>query len=66
MTQKQMKFYTERGDIMDKWVQLKHVQKLVALIKKRDSFYDWSDEYEKYDKKVKNTIEWLERNAKEV
>ncbi|WP_181279869.1 hypothetical protein [Bacillus atrophaeus] len=51
---------------MDKWVQLKHVQELVALIKKRDSFYDWSDEYEKYDKKVKNTIEWLERNAKEV
>ncbi|MCY8499669.1 hypothetical protein, partial [Bacillus atrophaeus] len=28
-------------------------QELVALIKKRDSFYDWSDEYEKYDKKVK-------------
>ncbi|EEK75654.1 hypothetical protein bcere0009_54900 [Bacillus cereus R309803] len=36
------------------------------MIKKRDSFYEWSGEYEKYDKKVKNTIEWLERNAKAI
>lgn len=49
----------------EKWVKLKHVDELIALIKKRDSHYDWSDDYDKYDKKVKKTIDWLERNAKE-
>lgn len=49
---------------MDKYVELKHVQELVKLINKRDAFHHWSSEYENYDKKVKNTIEWLERNAK--
>lgn len=48
------------------YVKLKHVEELLKLIKIRDSHYDWSDEYEKYDKKVNNTIEWLKRNAKEV
>ncbi|MDA2738419.1 hypothetical protein PDQ75_25020 [Bacillus cereus group sp. Bc015] len=48
----------------DKYVKWKHVEELLRLIKIRDSFYDWSDEYAKYDKKVNNTIEWLERNAK--
>jgi uncharacterized protein YukE len=50
----------------EKYVKLKHVQELIGLIKKRDSFYDWSDEYEKYNQKVKNTVEWLERNAKAI
>jgi hypothetical protein len=49
----------------DKYVKWKHVQELLALIKKRDMVYDWSDDYVKYDKKVKTTIEWLECNAKE-
>lgn len=47
-----------------KYVKLEHVKELLKLIKTRDNFYDWSDEYEKYNKKVNNTIEWLERNAK--
>lgn len=51
---------------MEKYVKLKHVQELMKLIKTRDRFMDWTDEFEKYDKKVKNTIEWIERNAKEV
>ena len=51
---------------MKKYVELKHVQELIKLIKIRDSFHDWSDDYEKQDKKVENTIRWLERNAKEV
>ena len=50
----------------DKYVKWKHVQELLGLIKARDSVYDWTETYEKYDKKVKNTIEWLERNAKEM
>jgi formylmethanofuran dehydrogenase subunit E len=50
----------------DKYVKWKHVEELLALIKKRDSFYDWSDNYEKYNKKVKNTIEWLDRNAEVI
>lgn len=49
-----------------KYVRLQHVQELVALIKKRDKFNDWSTEYKKYDNKIKNTIDWLERNAKEI
>jgi len=51
---------------MDKYVKLKHVKELMKLINKRDSHYDWSDEYEQYDKKVNNTVEWLERNAKTI
>lgn len=47
----------------EKYVKLKHVQELLNLIKTRDSFYSWSSSYEKYNKKVENTIEWLERNA---
>ncbi|MED1863290.1 hypothetical protein P4V41_07460 [Fictibacillus nanhaiensis] len=50
----------------EKYVKLQHVKELLKLIKTRDSFHDWSDEYEKFDQKVKNTIEWLERNAKEI
>jgi hypothetical protein len=49
----------------EKYVQWKYVEELLKLIRTRDSFHDWSDEYEKYDKKVKNTVEWLKRNAKE-
>ena len=47
----------------EKYVKLKHVQELLKLIRTRDSFYNWSSSYEKYNKKVENTIEWLERNA---
>jgi hypothetical protein len=50
----------------DKYVKWKHVKELLALIKRRDMVYDWSDDYEKYDRKVKTTVEWLERNAKEI
>lgn len=50
----------------EKYVQWKRVEELLKLIKKRDSFHDWSDSYEKYNDKVKNTIEWLERNAREI
>lgn len=49
-----------------RYVKLEHVKELLKLIKTRDSFYDWSDEYAKYNNKVKNTIEWLERNAKTI
>jgi hypothetical protein len=49
-----------------KYVDLGHVQELLKLIKARDSFHDWSSEYEKYNRKVKNTIEWLERNAMNI
>ncbi|MNG13323.1 hypothetical protein D3C84_969960 [compost metagenome] len=54
------------NDTKDKYVKLKHVEELIKLIKARDSFHDWSDEYEKYHEKVKNTIAWLERDAKEI
>jgi hypothetical protein len=49
----------------EKYVKWKHVEELVKLIKARDHYMDWTNEYEKLDKKVKKTIEWLERNAKE-
>lgn len=47
-----------------KYVELKHVQELLKLIKERDSYMDWTAHYEKADKKVENTIAWLERNAR--
>jgi hypothetical protein len=50
----------------DKYVKWKHVKELIEMIKYRDTFMDWTDSYEKHDNKVKNTIEWLERNAKEM
>lgn len=46
------------------YVELKHVQELVKLMKARDCFHDWSKEYDEYDEKIKNTIEWIERNAR--
>jgi len=49
----------------ERYVKLKHVKELINLIKTRDRFHDWSTEYEKYNKKVENTIEWIERNAKD-
>lgn len=50
----------------EKYVKWKHVEELLKLIRIRDGFHDWSDEYEKYNKKVKNTVAWLERNAEEI
>jgi hypothetical protein len=49
-----------------KYIRLDHFEKLLELIDKRDSFADWTDNYEKYTKKVKNTVAWIERNAKEI
>jgi hypothetical protein len=50
-------------ELEDKYVQWKYVAELLKMISQRDSFHDWSDQYEELDKKVKNTIEWLDRNA---
>jgi hypothetical protein len=47
-----------------KYVRLQHVQELVSLYKKRDRFEWWSDEHEKYDRKIEKTIAWLKHNAK--
>lgn len=49
---------------MDKYIKLKHFQTLMKLIEQRDGFEWWMVQYDKYDKKVNNTIEWLELNAK--
>ncbi|AIW03184.1 hypothetical protein CPT_Mater27 [Bacillus phage Mater] len=48
-----------------KYVRLDHVQELLKLIKHRDSFMDWTDNYDKFNKKVFNTVAFIERNAKE-
>jgi len=50
----------------EKYVKMKHVKELLALIKVRDGFMDWTNNYEKYNNKVINTVEWLERNATEI
>lgn len=47
----------------NKYVKLEDVKKLLELIKLRDSFYDWSTSYEKYDEEVKIAIKTLEDNA---
>lgn len=48
----------------DKYVKLSHVQELLKLIRTRDQYMDWTTEYEVADRKVGNTVHWLERNAK--
>lgn len=48
-----------------KYVRLDHVQELLKLIGTRDSFNDWTYEYDKANKKVSNTVAFIERNAKE-
>lgn len=50
----------------EKYVKLKHVKELLKLIEKRDEYPVWSDGYDKYDRKVKVTIEWLELHAKDM
>ena len=47
-----------------KYVRLDHVQELLKLIGTRDSFNDWTYEYDKANKKVSNTVAFIERNAK--
>lgn len=49
---------------MKKYIEIETVQELVRLYKKRDCFHDWTSEWDKYNKKIENTISWLERNAK--
>jgi hypothetical protein len=49
-----------------KYIRLDHFETLLELIDKRDRYEFWTDEHEKYTKKVKNTVAWLERNAKEI
>lgn len=48
-----------------KYVKLQHVQELLKLFERRSNIPDW--EWEKFSKvndKIKNTIEFLKRNAK--
>ncbi|AHN66484.1 hypothetical protein Bcp1_007 [Bacillus phage Bcp1] len=48
-----------------RYVELRHVQELIKLMDQRNGIPDWEfEKYEKVSKKVKNTIDWLERNAK--
>jgi hypothetical protein len=47
----------------DKYVQWKYVKELIGMIGRRDCFHDYTKQYEELDKKIKNTIKWLERNA---
>ncbi|MEW4131929.1 hypothetical protein [Bacillus thuringiensis] len=49
-----------------KVVKLSQVQELIKLYKLRDTFYEWSSEWARYNRKIKTTIEFIERNAKEV
>jgi len=49
-----------------KYVKLEHVEELLKLIETRDRYMDWTNEYERLNKKVDNTIDWLKRNAKTV
>lgn len=50
---------------MSKYVKLQHVQELINLYERRSNIPDW--EWEKFDKvngKIKNIVEFLERNVK--
>jgi len=47
-----------------KYVRLDHIQELLKLIGTRDSFNDWTYEYDKANQKVSNTVAFIKRNAK--
>jgi len=47
----------------DLYVKLEHVQELMKLIKKRDSFHDWSDKWEICNRKVIAKMEFIEQNS---
>lgn len=49
-----------------KVIELKHVEKLIEIMERRDSFNDWSQSYDKYDDKLRNSIEWIKKNAIDI
>jgi hypothetical protein len=50
----------------EKYVKWEHVQELIELFECRDECDEWDSSYDEYDRKIKKTIEWLKRNAKEM
>ena len=48
------------------YIELTHVRELMRLIKTRDQFHDWSDQWGVYDRKIKGNYEWILRNAKSM
>ena len=47
-----------------KYVELDHVLELLKLIRLRDSYMDWTKQYETCNEEVKEKIEYLLNNAK--
>lgn len=48
-----------------KYVKLQHVQELIKLYERRSNIPDWEwEKFDKVDSKIKNTVEFLKRNAK--
>lgn len=48
----------------DRFINLKHFEELLNIMVKRDSIEWYHPQYDKMDKKVVNSINWLRRNAK--
>lgn len=48
---------------MEKYVKLEDVKELLNLIYRRDSFYDWTSEYDKYEKLAQEKAKEIERSA---
>lgn len=47
----------------NKYVKLSEVEELLSLINTRDSYFEWSESFEKYDGLVKEAIIKLRNNA---
>lgn len=47
----------------NKYVKLSEVEELLSLINTRDSYFEWSESFEKYDGLVKEAINNLRNNA---
>lgn len=50
----------------EKYVKLSSVRHLLKLMYRRDCFYDWSENYEREDKKIKEFIQLIEANAETI
>lgn len=47
----------------NKYVKLSEVEELLSLINTRDSYFEWSESFERYDGLVKEAINKLRNNT---
>lgn len=52
-------------EVVNKYIEIKYVEELIKMYKHRDTIL-WSDEKEKYQKKIDKKISWMIRNTRTI